>query len=63
MGVKLLEHVLNALPYKVIVVRQRAHFFCEKKCAEAAVTCRHWQGDEVRGKQSLRGSGYAKINF
>ena len=36
---------------------------CERKRAEAAVTCRHWQGDEVRGKRGLRRSGYAKMSF
>jgi hypothetical protein len=27
------------------------------------VTCRHWQGDEVRGKRGLRRSDYAKMSF
>ncbi len=36
---------------------------CERKSAEAAVTCRHWQGDVVRGKRGLRRSGYAKMSL
>lgn len=36
---------------------------CERKLAEAAVTCRYWQGDEVRGKRGLRRSDYAKMSL
>jgi hypothetical protein len=36
---------------------------CERKGAEAAVTCRHWQGDVVRGKRGLWRSGHAKMSL
>ncbi len=47
-----------------VIAAECAPFFCyEKKRAEAAVTCRHWQGDGVRGKRDLRRSGYAKMSL
>ena len=62
MGVKLLEHVWNAALDEVTVT-SLPFLCCERKRAETAVTCRHWQGDEVRGKRGLRRSGYAKMSL
>ncbi len=51
-------------PEELMLQYRGMPFFCyERKRAEAAVTCRHWQGDEVRGKRDLRRIGYAKMNL
>ncbi|CAG4913166.1 hypothetical protein R54767_03971 [Paraburkholderia gardini] len=47
---------------EVALVRRMYEWFARDKLSAAGIaTCRHWQGDEVRGKRSLRRSGDAKM--